>query len=77
MTSTAETVKRSEGEQSLSAPAISLPKGGGAIRGIGGEVRRLTRSLALASMSVPIATSPGILALARNFRSPMNDSGAG
>jgi len=30
-----KTISRSEGEQALAAPSISLPKGGGAIRGIG------------------------------------------
>src|SRR6187455_2737629 len=40
------------------APVISLPKGGGAIRGIG-EKFGANPVTGTASMSVPIATSPG------------------
>ena len=43
-------------EFTLSAPAIALPKGGGAIRGIG---EKLAANLVTGWMSVPIATSPG------------------
>ena len=42
----------------LSPPAISLPKGGGAIRGIG-EKFTANPVTGTGSMSVPIATSPG------------------
>ena len=40
------------------APSISLPKGGGAIRGIG-EKFAANPVTGTGSMSVPIATSPG------------------
>jgi hypothetical protein len=43
---------------SVSAPAISLPKGGGAIRGMG-EKFAANPVTGTGSMSVPIATSPG------------------
>src|SRR3954466_2445806 len=43
---------------SASAPTISLPKGGGAIRGIG-EKFGANPVTGTGSMSVPIATSPG------------------
>jgi hypothetical protein len=39
-------------------PSLSLPKGGGAIRGIG-EKFAANRVTGTGSMSVPIATSPG------------------
>ena len=42
----------------ISAPAISLPKGGGAIRGIG-EKFAANPVTGTGSMSVPIAISPG------------------
>jgi hypothetical protein len=42
----------------LSPPAVSLPKGGGAIRGIG-EKFAANPVTGTGSMSVPIATSPG------------------
>jgi Salmonella virulence plasmid 65kDa B protein len=42
----------------LTAPTLSLPKGGGAIRGIG-ETFQANPLTGTASMSVPIATSPG------------------
>ncbi len=50
----------SNGEQkfSVQAPSISLPKGGGAIRGIG-EKFAANPVTGTGSMSVPIATSPG------------------
>src|SRR5574339_1247364 len=41
-----------------SAPAISLPKGGGAVRGIG-EKFAANPVTGTGAMSVPIATSPG------------------
>ncbi len=42
----------------VSAPSISLPKGGGAIRGIG-EKFAANPMTGTGSMMVPIATSPG------------------
>src|SRR5512137_760135 len=42
----------------ISPPAISLPKGGGAIRGIG-EKFAANPVTGTGSMTVPIATSPG------------------
>ena len=51
--------KDAEGNGSpFSAPSISLPKGGGAIRGIG-EKFAANPVTGTGSMSVPIATSPG------------------
>ena len=44
--------------QTHGAPAISLPKGGGAIRGIG-EKFAANPVTGTGSMSVPLATSPG------------------
>src|SRR2546427_3216530 len=52
------TTTRSEGEQKLAAPSISLPKGGGAIRGMG-EKFAANPVTGTGSMSVPIAASPG------------------
>jgi RHS repeat-associated protein len=55
----AETAKaRSDGEQKPNVPSISLPKGGGAIRGMG-EKFAANPVTGTGSMSVPIATSPG------------------
>jgi RHS repeat-associated protein len=54
-----ETAKeRSDGEQKPVVPSISLPKGGGAIRGMG-EKFAANPVAGTGSMSVPIATSPG------------------
>ena len=53
-----KTTKLEEGETSLSTPSISLPKGGGAIRGIG-EKFAANPVTGTGSLSVPIATSPG------------------
>lgn len=50
--------KLEEGEKRSSAPSISLPKGGGAIRGIG-EKFAANPVTGTGSLSVPIATSPG------------------
>src|SRR5215813_11347595 len=47
-----------EGQKISSAPSISLPKGGGAIRGIG-EKFAANPVTGTGSMTVPIATSPG------------------
>src|SRR3989475_5761687 len=52
------TTTRSEGEQKLAAPSITLPKGGGAIRGIG-EKFAANPVTGTGSMTVPIAVSPG------------------
>ena len=52
------TKARSEGAQRAAAPTISLPKGGGAIRGMG-EKFAANPVTGTGSMSVPIATSPG------------------
>src|SRR5258708_34385538 len=46
------------GKNQISPPTISLPKGGGAIRGIG-EKFAANPVTGTGSMSVPIATSPG------------------
>src|SRR5437868_5698602 len=45
-------------EKGLSPPAVSLPRGGGAIRGIG-EKFAANPVTGTGSMSVPISTSPG------------------
>src|SRR5512142_534381 len=72
----AETGKaRSDSEQKPSVPAISLPKGGGAIRGIG-EKFAANPVTGTGSFTIPVATSPGRL----NFGPQLNltyDSGAG
>ena len=49
---------RPEAEPSRAAPSIALPKGGGAIRGMG-EKFAANPVTGTGSMSVPIATSPG------------------
>ena len=48
----------SEEQKLASPPSISLPKGGGAVRGIG-EKFAANPVTGTGSMSVPIATSPG------------------
>src|SRR5919106_2780036 len=48
----------SEQKGGVTAPAISLPKGGGAIRGIG-EKFGANPVTGTGAMTVPIATSPG------------------
>ena len=60
---------------STSAPAINLPKGGGAIRGIG-EKFAANPVTGTGSMSVPIATSPGRSGFGPQL-SLSYDSGAG
>jgi len=75
MTSAKQPVKRSEGEQGISPPAISLPKGGGAIRGIG-EKFAANPVTGTGSMTVPIATSPGRSGFGPQL-SLSYDSGAG
>lgn len=49
---------KAEQSQPLAAPAITLPKGGGAIRGIG-EKFAANPVTGTGSMTVPLATSPG------------------
>src|SRR2546425_8548236 len=64
------------GEKSaFSAPTISLPKGGGAIRGIG-EKFGADPVTGTGSMTVPIATSPGRSGFGPQL-SLSYDSGAG
>jgi len=58
MESRDQTTNRSEDEQKLAMPAIALPKGGGAVRGIG-EKFGANPVTGTGSMNVPIATSPG------------------
>src|SRR6185312_6465150 len=53
-----KTTSGSEGEQKPAAPSINLPKGGGAIRGIG-EKFAANPVTGTGSMTLPIATSPG------------------
>src|SRR6201993_4457844 len=64
-----------EKEGSFSAPPISLPKGGGAIRGIG-EKFAANPVTGTGSMTVPIATSPGRSGFGPQL-SLTYDSGAG
>lgn len=59
----------------ISAPTISLPKGGGAIRGMG-EKFAANPVTGTGSMSVPIATSPGRSGFGPQL-SLSYDSGAG
>jgi len=49
---------RSDGEQKPSVPAISMPKGSGAIRGMG-EKFAANPVTGTGSIAVPIVTSPG------------------
>lgn len=58
MASPVKAESRPDGEQKLAAPSISLPKGGGAIRGMG-EKFAANPVTGTGSMSVPLATSPG------------------
>lgn len=53
-----KTAKPPEGEQKSPAPSISLPKGGGAIRGIG-EKFAANPVTGTGSMTIPIPASPG------------------
>jgi hypothetical protein len=50
--------RQPDGGQKLAAPSISLPKGGGAIRGMG-EKFAANPVTGTGSMSVPIPTGPG------------------
>lgn len=58
MASSEKTESRPHGRHASAAPSISLPKGGGAIRGIG-EKFAANPVTGTGSMSVPIAVSPG------------------
>ena len=58
------------------APSISLPKGGGAIRGIG-EKFAANPVTGTGSMSVPIATSPGRSGFGPQLSPSYYDSGTG
>ena len=75
MTSAETITSRSDGDQSLAAPSVSLPKGGGAIRGIG-EKFAANPVTGTAAMSVPLATSPGRSGFGPQL-SLSYDSGAG
>ena len=55
---TGATEGKQEKENLFAAPSISLPKGGGAIRGIG-EKFSTNPVTGTGSMSIPIAVSPG------------------
>ena len=67
--------KKSDGTQTVTPPSISLPKGGGAIRGIG-EKFAANPVTGTGNMSVPIATSPGRSGFGPQL-SLSYDSGAG
>lgn len=58
MASADTTTSQNEGEQQPTVPSISLPRGGGAIRGMG-EKFAANPVTGTGSMSVPLATSPG------------------
>src|SRR5262245_1667971 len=66
---------RPDGELKQASPTISLPKGGGAIRGIG-EKLAANPFTGTGSMSLPIATSPGRAGFGPQL-SLSYDSGAG
>ena len=74
-TSTNKDVQRDTGNTSTAMPTISLPKGGGAIRGIG-EKFAANPVTGTGSMSVPIATSPSRSGFGLQL-SLSYDSGAG
>lgn len=75
MGSSETTTSRSENQQKSAAPSISLPKGGGAIRGVG-EKFAANPVTGTGSMTMPIATSPGRSVSVLSFPYP-NDSGTG
>src|SRR5665647_1920602 len=75
MESRDQTTNRSEDEQKLAMPAIALPKGGGAVRGIG-EKFGANPVTGTGSMNVPIATSPGLSVFGPQL-SLSYDSGSG
>src|SRR3954467_9580314 len=53
-----QAINRDTSQAPVAAPTLSLPKGGGAVRGIG-EKFAANPVTGTGSMSVPIATSPG------------------
>jgi len=67
--------ENAQGQNKFSAPSISLPKGGGAVRGIG-EKFAANPVTGTGSMSVPIAVSPGRSGFGPQL-SLSYDSGAG
>src|SRR6266571_1650895 len=67
--------KNSSGNNQISVPSISLPKGGGAIHGIG-EKFAANPVTGTGSMTVPLATSPGRSGFGPQL-SLSYDSGAG
>ncbi len=73
--SDAANVSAGEGKPSPAAPSISLPKGGGAIRGMG-EKFAANPVTGTGSMTVPIAASPGRSGFGPQL-SLSYDSGAG
>src|SRR2546426_5283232 len=75
MASPQKTPSQPGGEQKQAAPSISLPKGGGAIRGMG-EKFGANPVTGTGSMSVPIATSLGRAGFGPQL-SLSYDSGAG
>src|SRR5213594_1515976 len=75
MASPQKTPSQPGGEQKQASPSISLPKGGGAIRGMG-EKFAANPVTGSGSMSVPIATSPGRSGFGPQL-SLSYDSGAG
>jgi RHS repeat-associated protein len=56
--SSENSTSRADGQQPPAAPSISLPKGGGAIRGLG-EKFAANPVTGTGSLSIPLATSPG------------------
>src|SRR6476660_9702173 len=75
MISAKDTSHSSQVATNLAVPAISLPKGGGAIRGMG-EKFGANPVTGTGSMSVPIASSPGRSGFGPQL-SLSYDSGAG
>ena len=75
MVPTEETAKASEEKHGVSAPGITLPKGGGAIHGIG-EKFAANPVTGTGSTSIPIVTSPGRSGFGPQL-SISYDSGAG
>jgi len=75
MVPTEQTAKASEEKQGVSAPTITLPKGGGAIHGMG-EKFAANPVTGTGSMSIPISTSPGRSGFGPQL-SLSYDSGAG
>ncbi len=75
MVPTEEVAKTGEDKKGVSAPTITLPKGGGAIHGMG-EKFAANPVTGTGSMSIPIATSPGRSGFGPQL-SLSYDSGAG